>query len=263
MIAHKLLQEAGDSVSHVPVVEQFENEYRVKLGQHISFVPDSVVQVAKSVFGNLGMERNCIVSIYECDSRNIVYGFQVRTSGEGTPCLGREQYQGCFTLGLRFYDPETTIRSAESASSGHDAQSEKSTFLSSIGSQVVLILVMAVLLFLFTRNNKRLTKIDEETIHELMIGQYRFDTRHMLLIRDGQSVGLTSKEADLLLLLLDNLNTTVKRQDILKQVWEDEGSYDGRTLDVYISKLRKRLEADPAIKIINVRGVGYKMAIQE
>ena len=74
-------------------------------------------------------------------------------------------------------------------------------------------------------------------------------------------IELTSKEADLLLLLCDSANTTVERENILKTVWGDEGSYVGRTLDVFISKLRKKLEADETIKILNIRGVGYRLVI--
>jgi DNA-binding response OmpR family regulator len=74
---------------------------------------------------------------------------------------------------------------------------------------------------------------------------------------------LTSKEADLLLVLHESANKTVEREMILKRVWGDEGDYVGRTLDVFISKLRKRLEFDPSIKIINTRGVGYKLAVSK
>ena len=72
---------------------------------------------------------------------------------------------------------------------------------------------------------------------------------------------LTSKEADLLALLHASVNTTVERYVLLKNVWGDEGAYVGRTLDVFISKLRKKLEADPSIRIVNVRGIGYKLIL--
>jgi len=55
------------------------------------------------------------------------------------------------------------------------------------------------------------------------------------------------------------VNTTVEREVILNIVWGDEGDYVGRTLDVFISKLRKKLEVDSSIKIVNIRGVGYKL----
>ena len=72
---------------------------------------------------------------------------------------------------------------------------------------------------------------------------------------------LTSKEADLLLLLYNDVNTTVEREVILNRVWGDEGDYVGRTLDVFISKLRKKLEVDSKVKIVNIRGIGYKLVM--
>ncbi len=77
----------------------------------------------------------------------------------------------------------------------------------------------------------------------------------------GEAIELTSKECDLLQLLCDSTNDTVERETILKMVWGDEGDYVGRTLDVFISKLRKKLEGDSNIKIANIRGVGYRLVV--
>ena len=95
----------------------------------------------------------------------------------------------------------------------------------------------------------------------LMIGKYQFDKRNLLLTLGSEEIELSTKEADLLTLLYSSANNTLKRESILKIVWEDEGAYVGRTLDVFISNLRKKLGADENVKIINVRGVGYKMII--
>lgn len=62
-------------------------------------------------------------------------------------------------------------------------------------------------------------------------------------------------------LLYTNLNQTVNREHILQVVWGDEGDYLGRTLDVFISKLRKKLGADSNLKIVNIRGIGYRMVL--
>ena len=81
------------------------------------------------------------------------------------------------------------------------------------------------------------------------------------LLINHKRIELTSKEADLLLLLYNMVNTTVEREVILNKVWGDQGDYVGRTLDVFISKLRKKLEADSSVKITNIRGVGYKLVM--
>ncbi|MDB4089400.1 winged helix-turn-helix domain-containing protein [Flavobacteriales bacterium] len=84
----------------------------------------------------------------------------------------------------------------------------------------------------------------------------------MTLSLNKEFTELSGKESDLLFLLYSNENKTLKREYILQEIWGDEGSYIGRALDVFISKLRKKLEADSSIKIVNIRGVGYKMVIK-
>ena len=83
----------------------------------------------------------------------------------------------------------------------------------------------------------------------------------MNLFYKEKSEELSSKEASLLDLLYVNLNQTVSREHILQVVWGDEGDYLGRTLDVFISKLRKKLDADSNLKIVNIRGIGYRMVL--
>ena len=83
------------------------------------------------------------------------------------------------------------------------------------------------------------------------------------LILKEERIELSGKESELLMLLAEFMNTTVEREVILNKVWGDEGDYVGRTLDVFISKLRKKLEADPNIKIANIRGIGYKLVLKD
>ena len=78
----------------------------------------------------------------------------------------------------------------------------------------------------------------------ISIGKYKFDKNNMELSFGDKTIELTSKEADLLFLLHNSANSTIERENILKKVWGDEGAYVGRTLDVFISKLRKKLEDD-------------------
>ena len=84
----------------------------------------------------------------------------------------------------------------------------------------------------------------------------------MTLTLINNTIELTSKESELLSLLYESVNHTVDRETILNKVWGDEGDYVGRTLDVYISKLRKKLENDSSIQLKNIRGVGYKLIIE-
>ena len=95
----------------------------------------------------------------------------------------------------------------------------------------------------------------------LEIGDHRFDTKNMTLSYGENSVELSNKEAALLTLLHTSANEPLEREEILRKVWGDQGGYIGRTLDVFISKLRKKLEPDERVKIVNIRGVGYKLVV--
>jgi len=75
-------------------------------------------------------------------------------------------------------------------------------------------------------------------------------------------IELTSKESELLNLLYGSTNKTVEHDFILNKVWGDEGDYVGRTLDVYISKLRKKFGNDATIQIKNIKGLGYKLIVE-
>ena len=73
---------------------------------------------------------------------------------------------------------------------------------------------------------------------------------------------MSKKECELLKILIEKPNQIVKRDELTKRVWEDHGVVVGRSLDTYISKLRKKLKADNSIKITNVHGVGHKLEIK-
>jgi DNA-binding response OmpR family regulator len=120
---------------------------------------------------------------------------------------------------------------------------------------VILLVLRSVVVFVLCKR-KRSTVTDPNIIS---LDKFNFNKRESEIVLEEQRIELTSKEADLLLLLLEAVNTSVERETMLNLVWGDEGDYVGRTLDVFISKLRKKLEADPSIKIVNARSVGYKL----
>jgi DNA-binding response OmpR family regulator len=94
---------------------------------------------------------------------------------------------------------------------------------------------------------------------EFEIGQYHFDANKQLLTLDDNSVKLTTKESELLKLLCNNANNVLERNYALKSIWIDDNYFNARSMDVYITKLRKYLKADPAIEILNIHGKGYKL----
>jgi two-component system, OmpR family, response regulator VicR len=93
------------------------------------------------------------------------------------------------------------------------------------------------------------------------IGAYNFDYRNLILYFGSNDRSLTQKEADLLKMLLDHKNNVVKRSIILEKLWGEDDYFLGRSMDVFISRLRKYLSEDPKIKLDNIHGVGFKLVI--
>jgi len=91
------------------------------------------------------------------------------------------------------------------------------------------------------------------------LGQFEFDYINLSLKNGSDEKFLTQKEAEVLKLLYLNRGRVLKREEILKQVWGDDDYFMGRSMDVFISKLRKYLRADPAIQIVNYHGVGFRL----
>jgi DNA-binding response OmpR family regulator len=93
----------------------------------------------------------------------------------------------------------------------------------------------------------------------VFLGRYTFDFSNLTLKTNGTEKTLTQKEADVLKLLYQNRERVLKREEILKHVWGDDDYFMGRSMDVFISKLRKYLKDDPSVQIVNYHGVGFKL----
>lgn len=92
------------------------------------------------------------------------------------------------------------------------------------------------------------------------VGKYRFDPRNYTLQHNDEKITLTQRESELLQLFLDNKNVVLKREEILKSLWGDDDYFMGRSLDVFISRLRKILAGEPGIAIENLHGIGFRFA---
>lgn len=108
---------------------------------------------------------------------------------------------------------------------------------------------------------KRSSKPEQVTkSRKIRLGNYTFDEGSQTLSSKSGKQILTAKEAEVLSLLCLNLNSVVLRNDILKSIWSDDSYYNSRSLDVFISRLRKYLAGDPSLKIMSVHGKGYKLS---
>ena len=96
-----------------------------------------------------------------------------------------------------------------------------------------------------------------EELHQ--IGAYTFDSKGQHLIFKDQQISLTTKESELLLLLYRHRNEILERNYALKSIWIDDNYFNARSMDVYITRLRKYLKKDPEVKILNIHGKGYRL----
>ena len=106
-----------------------------------------------------------------------------------------------------------------------------------------------------------LRRLKKEEVTTIEIGSFLFDLKNQQLIHPTGTQPLTKREADLLKLFCDNGNTIITREHALKQIWGNDDYFLGRSMDVFISRLRKYLKADPNIQLTNVHGTGFKLTM--
>lgn len=165
--------------------------------------------------------------------------------------MGRRQPVACYMINITF-KPSAAI-------------TPKHTYL------LAALLLLALAGFIFWRCFKpqpaqtELAELPEipESRHTAMfnLGALLFDTEARKLILNDTTIELTKTETRVLRIFAAAPNEVIERSRLQKEIWEDEGVIVGRSLDMFISKLRKKLEADPAVKIAVIRGKGYKLEV--
>lgn len=253
MIGHQLLLHSKDSTSRVLPIQRDGERYKIQLASDFEFHPNELVATIDSVVTKTKIAQSYLVEIANCSTHEIVYSYKVGKyeNTDVIPCAKRTQPKACYYLLFTILDlssPTTTIETDNDEASSNVHY----TWL------VLVVLILGGLIYFWQRKKKQ-----PKTPEGITIGKYIFDQHNMTLLFQEQSHELSSKEADLLFLLYSSVNETLEREFILKSVWGNNGDYVGRTLDVFISKLRKKLEADPNVKIVNIRGVGYKLVLSQ
>jgi DNA-binding response OmpR family regulator len=94
------------------------------------------------------------------------------------------------------------------------------------------------------------------------VGRYLFDYPQQLIIDGDKIQRLSGKEAELMLMLCQRQNDVLKREEVLLKIWNDDTYFNGRSMDVYLTKIRKYLKDDPQVEIINIHGKGYKLLVR-
>ena len=261
-IGHDVLMSLGDCESRVLPIEKIGDQYKIPFELEFGFDPGDIVSIVDVVMSESRIATNYLVEVQQCKTKEVMHSFEVsHTTNLGSiACRGRFLPTDCYSLLITILDgagPEANLLT--STSEGPFMTPSETKKASPFKS--ALLIVPTIFLFGFVGYYiKKKNSVDTDP-NLILIGASRFDKRNMALSIENQKVALSNKESDLLSLLHTSANVPVAREVILQRVWGDEGAYVGRTLDVFISKLRKKLEPDTSVKIVNIRGVGYKLVM--
>ena len=251
LIGHKLLSCAGDDKSRVlPVLAQGDS-YTIAFEDSLSIEPTDLEVIVDSVMTAYNVAQNYWVEVKGCIAGELLHTYQVGPDlGVMLPCRGRTLPRDCYKVVISLYRPADL------------AADEVHTVTRSYTKLLWFIPVVLSLFLIAARRRKEQPQpapVPDPAL--LQIGDSLLDSRNLTLSHQEGATELSHKEAELLKMLHRNANVPVERQDLLSEVWGDQGDYVGRTLDVFISRLRKKLQADTSLKIVNIRGVGYKLIV--
>jgi len=242
-VGNKLLLMAQDSVSLIlPITKIKKNKYQLKFQENLVIEPDSLVSIVKNSFEKAQLPTEYRIEVIKCDDEEVAYSYEVKDDEENNiiPCSGRNLPYSCYNIQVRFLKKTNPV---------------------SINYLSIAAIAFIGFGFLYKRKRSKTTVDNEKVGSFSKIGNYEFHPEQHQLVFNDHETNLSKKECELLEILCENLNEIVKRDELTKRVWEDHGVFVGRSLDTYISKLRKKFNKDAAIKITNVHGVGYKLEV--
>jgi hypothetical protein len=244
-IGHEVLLRAGDSTSRVlPVTKKADNEYQIRFENEFTFQADSLVAILGRALADNNVSEDYIVNVLDCSGQQALFGYAILKNEQKNivPCSGRKQPKGCYLIDLKFQPAGVmTI--------------QKGYLIGGVSLFAVLGLLIASP-FRARRNRDETTGTESNTCQ---VGNTFYDAARRTVMSSGIVTELTPKENKLMGILAAAPDTIIERSRLQKEIWEDEGVIVGRSLDVFISKLRKKLENDPSIQLANIHGKGYRL----
>lgn len=243
-IGHDILLQSGDSTSRVlPIKKISENEYQITFESAFSFQPDALVKTTQRWLAKDPLANDYVVSVLNCANSTVAYGYAISKNKKDdiVACLGRKQPVACYTINITFKP--------------NDIAKNYAYLLGGLS-------FVALLGFVFLKPVKPKNTVAKTEDDKLFtFGSVVFDTQQRQLQINETIKVLTATETRLLRIFASAPNETIARSRLQKEIWEDEGVIVGRSLDMFISKLRKKLELDPKSNILVVRGKGYKLEV--
>ncbi len=242
--ADALLRASGDSTSRIPAIEQTAvGIWRVRLEQPFDY--DQLPAILQASLELHGIRRPYEVAVRRCDDETIDLGYHQLDyiQNAEVPCGGREMPEGCHFIEVKFLEKD-------------------GNGWLGVDKTVILLLLLGGLGGFWLSRRKKPEPDSSDMVGEtdwLAFGNSRLDVAGQVLICGGVRQTLTFREAKLLRLFVSSPDQLLERDLILQQVWADEGILVGRSVDVFVSRLRKKLAGDPSVGIAAVHGVGYRL----
>ena len=245
-IGHEILLQSGDSTSRVlPVKKIAENEYQIRFENELTFQTDSLVNTTQRLLAKDPFARDYVVNVLNCGNSSVAYGYAISKNKKDdiVACKGRRQPIACYMINIKFKPNGITTARNKYFLGGL-------SFLAFVG-------------FIFLRSVKPRRALPKDEYNKIFtFGSVLFDAQKRQLLINKKTIDLTGTETRLLLIFALSPNETIERSRLQKEIWEDEGVIVGRSLDMFISKLRKKLELDPNINIVVIRSKGYKLEVR-
>ena len=245
-VGNKLLLTNQDSTSLILPVNQIEaSKYQLSFEKELAIYPDTLVKIVQQSFQKANLPSQYQIEVKQCKDFEVAYSFLKNATVEKDiiPCGGRNMPQKCYTIEVRFL--------------------EKTESFSTKIIWIVLLSLGIIAAFLFFPKRKKMIQLDPTIENGISLGKFQFYPDENKLMVKALEISLSKKEVELLTLFVANPNKIIKREELSKRVWEDHGVFVGRSLDTYISKLRKKLSEDDSIKLTNVHGIGYVLEIKD
>lgn len=250
--AHHLLIANGDSLSQIPPVRQINaSTFSIKVDHLFDY--EKLPGLLKQSLDMQGIAEGYNVSVINCETGvlQLGYNFQDLNQKGGVPCENRQGEKGCYHVQVSFITTPPAARGTAN------------WWLLPFSGAVAGLWFIA-----WKRSRLRNAAVNIAENAEppapvgTAFGNSALDVPNQLLISDAVTYKLTYRETKLLKLFVTHTNQILEREFILKSVWEDEGIIVGRSVDVFVSRLRKLLANDPKVKITAVHSIGYKMEVQ-
>ncbi len=246
-VGNQLLLSNKDSISLVlPIKEVSEVKFSLSFQEELSFKPNILVDIVKEIFERSSLTKDYRVEVIRCLDKEVAYSYEIHELEEQTiiPCSGRFLPVSCYIIEVKFLENDTQFSALQIT-----------LFV------VCLAIFLWMLSFVFNKK-KPVKEVETQNERLINIGGFQFYPEQNKLVKKASEIPLSKKECELLEIFVANPNQVIKREELTKKVWEDNGVFVGRSLDTYISKLRKKLKEDESIQLINIHGVGYKLEIK-